>query len=154
MIERAVFEDLEEILRVQKAAFYPVALAERNDRIPPLMQTQEEIEDEFTRRTFLKYVHDGKIIGSVRAHLDENRVCQIGKLVVLPEHQGKGIGTALMEAIEQEFEDCLAYELFTGAMHVHTVAFYHRLGYQTVSKRDFGGVSMEFMKKERVPQSR
>lgn len=151
MIERAIFDDLAEILSVQKSAFLQVGIHEQNAHLPPLVQTHREIADEFARRTFLKCTRNGKILGSVRAHLDDYGVCQIGRLVVLPEHQGMGIGTALMASIERTFEACAAYELFTGARQVHTVAFYYRLGYYTVSKRVECGVSMEFMRKDRVP---
>lgn len=147
MVEKARMEDIADILHVQKQAFYPVSVVEQNDRLPPLVQTQQEIEAEFSRRVFLKYTQDGKIVGSVRAHLDESGVCQIGKLVVLPEYQCRGIGRALMEAIEREFNKSNGYELFTGSIHEKTVAFYHRLGYQTTSKTVMSGVCMEFMKK-------
>lgn len=149
MIEKAKISDLPEILQVQKQAFQPVAVVENNDRLPPLVQTLQEITVEYDRRLFLKYILDGKIVGSVRAHLDENCICQIGKLVVLPQYQFRGIGAALMEAIEREFEDSNGYELFTGSIHEKTVAFYHRLGYKTTRTTIMDGVCMEFMRKDR-----
>ena len=69
MIEKAKISDLPEILQVQKQAFQPVAVVENNDRLPPLVQTLQEITVEYDRRLFLKYILDGKIVGSVRAHL-------------------------------------------------------------------------------------
>lgn len=148
MVTRATAGDLDEILTVQKRAFLKVAEEMQNLNIPPLTQTTEDIKDEFRKRIFLKYELDGKIVGSVRAHLDEANNCQIGKLVVLPEYQNKGLGKELMQQIEQEFPECGGYELFTGEGNGVTVSFYSKLGYLPVLSRVQDGVSMVYMRKE------
>ncbi len=148
MVSRAAPQDLAEILNVQKQAFLPVAAKTNQFDLPPLMQTQEEIEVEFGRRVFLKYVLGGRIVGSVRAHLDSGGLCQIGKLVVLPEHQNQGIGKQLMQAVHAAFLDCAGYELFTAEDNAATVSFYTKLGYQPVHAKTLGGVPMVFLRKE------
>ena len=59
--------------------------------------------DEFRVCVVLKAVMDGKIIGSVRAYENSGDV-YIGKLMVQPGYQNKGIGKRLLQAIENEFE--------------------------------------------------
>lgn len=147
MVELAVAADLNGILQVQKLAFAPVAQEEGNLHIPPLTQTQTDIGAEYTLRTFFKYTQDGRIVGSVRAHLEDNGVCQIGRLAVLPEHQGRGIGKALMTAAEDYYAHCVRYELFTGEHHPDTVAFYSNLGYTVTKKMVMDGVHMLLMTK-------
>ena len=48
---------------------------------------------------FLKAVTDGQIVGSVRAY-QTGPTCYIERLVVRPEYQAQGIGTALIQRIE------------------------------------------------------
>ena len=62
----------------------------------------------------LKATEAGRLVGSVRARA-ANGVCQVGRLIVHPELQGRGVGTMLMRHIEAEFPDATTFELFTGS---------------------------------------
>ena len=86
-------------------------------------------ENEYAYKTFLKAVDSGRIIGSVRANVNNNS-CYIGKLIVHPDYQNKGIGTALMNSIENYFMGCERYELFTGQKSVKNLYLYKKLGYK------------------------
>ena len=90
-IERAAAPDLPEILTLQKLAYQSEAELYHDFSIPPLTQTREEIEEEFRQKVFLKAVSGGKIVGSVRAEA-QGETCYIGRLIVLPEYQNRGIG--------------------------------------------------------------
>lgn len=147
-INKAAKEDLLDILNLQKKAFESVAIGENNFNISPMTQTLESITEEYEKRQFLKYTLDGKIIGSVRAHLDNDNVCHIGRLIVQPEFQNKGIGKALMKEIESIFGNCIRYEIFTGLNSKNTIALYKKLGYVETSVKDIDGVSIVFMKRD------
>ena len=128
MITKAERIDLEKILNLQYLAYQSEAMLLGDFSIPPQKQTIEEVKKEFEKGIFLKAVDEkGDIIGSVRAHTD-NGTAYIGKLIVHPERQGRGIGTKLMSAIERE---CAAarYELFTSDKSVRNISLYERLGY-------------------------
>lgn len=58
-------------------------------------------------------IHEGRIAGSVRVHL-EGTACCIGKRMVHPGHRDRGIGKMLMGGIEGMFENAERYKLFTG----------------------------------------
>jgi len=81
-------------------------------KISPLVQTIEELEDEFNHSVILKAEDQSKIIGSVRAY-EKNSICYIGKVIVHPDHQNKGIGKKMMIGIESRFPYVSKYELFT-----------------------------------------
>jgi len=98
-IKRARVEDAEAILNLQKLAYLSEAEIYNNKSIPPHTQTFEEITTEFDTQIFLKATLEGKIVGSVRAYMAEG-VCHIGRLVVHPDVQNKGVGTRLMNEIE------------------------------------------------------
>ena len=71
-----------------------------------------------------------EIVGSVRAHIKTD-TCHIGKLIVLPEYQNRGIGKALMQEIENQFKNIVKrYELFTGTRDPRNRYLYNKLGYK------------------------
>jgi GNAT superfamily N-acetyltransferase len=128
MIERATEEDLPEILRLQKLAFKEEADFVGDPNIEPMAQTLEDLKHEFAKEIFLKFVEDGMILGSVRA-FEEEGTCYIKRMIVHPDHWGKGIGKNLMREIERVFGDSKRYELFTRIDHRRTRPFYQSLGY-------------------------
>ena len=54
--------------------------------------------------------------------------------MVHPEYQGRGIGSMLMETIENKFADVSSWELFTGELSVRNIRLYERLGYSVMAK--------------------
>ncbi|PXV59369.1 prolyl-tRNA editing enzyme YbaK/EbsC (Cys-tRNA(Pro) deacylase) [Dysgonomonas alginatilytica] len=146
-IQKATKGDLQEILTLQKAAFKPVSIQLNNPNIPPMLQSYEDMHSESEQNIILKYTINNTIVGSVRGRLDENNNCRIGKLIVHPQHQNKGIGKALMNEIEQYVNTCKKYILFTGLETPNTVYLYTKLGYKEVSNENSEGISMVIMEK-------
>jgi GNAT superfamily N-acetyltransferase len=140
-------EDAGEILALQKLAYQSEAMLNDDWTIPPLTQTLLEIEAEFVAKVFLKAVCADRIIGSVRASLDCG-TCMIGRLIVHPDCQGKGIGTSLMGRIEAVFSHAERFELFTGTRSIHNIRLYQRLGYRECREEDLSPkVRLVFMEK-------
>ncbi|MEN6438382.1 MAG: GNAT family N-acetyltransferase [Syntrophobacter sp.] len=126
--EQAFLEDAKEILDLQKLAYQSEAAIYDDFAIPPLTQTLDQIRKDFDRWFFLKVYFDGKIIGSVRAVMKEG-TCHIGRLIVHPDFQGRGVGTLLMKEIETRFGRAERFELFTGSRSERNLRFYRELGY-------------------------
>jgi ribosomal protein S18 acetylase RimI-like enzyme len=129
IIEKAQFKDLEKILRLQKLAYLSEAEICNDYSIPPLVQTIDGMIEDFKNQLILKAILDSEIIGSIRA-FEKEGTCYIGKVIVHPEHQNKGIGTELMKCMESHFKNCQRYELFTGKNSVRNLYFYNKLGYK------------------------
>ena len=129
VIARADVDDAEEILVLQKLAYQSEAAIYDAYTIPPLTQTLEEITADFDEHLFLKASVDGRIIGSVRAFESEG-TCFIGRLIVHPDFQNRGIGTWLMSDVEQIFDKARRYELFTGHKSERNLHLYQKLGYE------------------------
>lgn len=139
-IMQAEENDLVNILSLQKKSFMVVAERMNKFDLPPLLQNQDDICDEYRTCIILKYVSDdGQIVGSVRGRMDENRVCHIGKLIVHPDFQNKGIGRELMTEIEQLFPHCYKFSLFTGEETPNTLHLYSKVGYNIVCRKEMGG---------------
>jgi ribosomal protein S18 acetylase RimI-like enzyme len=127
-ISRSGREDAKAILDLQKLAYQSEAQRYNDFTIPPLVQSLENLEAEYQTHVIIKVVMDGVIIGSVRAY-DEKGTCHIGRLIVHPACQNKGIGRQLMDRIEKAFPDALRFELFTGLESGKNLSFYQKLGY-------------------------
>jgi ribosomal protein S18 acetylase RimI-like enzyme len=158
-IEKATVSDAEEILALQKVAYRSEAELYNDYSIPPMIQTLDEIRSEFNRQKFLslnsknvgslilKAVIGGRIIGSVRA-FSSGVTCFIGRLIVHPEFQNRGIGTLLMKEIEAQFKGCGRYELFTGMKSERNIRLYQKLGYRIFrDERVNDMLTMVFMEK-------
>ncbi len=130
IIEQAKVSDAEEILSLQKLAFKSEAEIYMDFKIAPLIQTLEEIKRDFGNQVFLKAIVEGKIRGSVRAFAKEDS-CYIGRLIVHPDFQNRGIGTKLINEIEGVFDLSRRFELLTGHKSEKNIHIYQKLGYKT-----------------------
>lgn len=140
VIEKATVEDAAAILELQQQAYQEEAKIYNDYSIPPLRQTLAEIQADFEQQLFLKAVAINpdkqipKIIGSVRAYIKEG-TCYVGRLIVDPAWQNKGIGSRLMQEIEQSFEQVNRFELFTGYKSERNLYLYQKLGYRVFKNR-------------------
>jgi ribosomal protein S18 acetylase RimI-like enzyme len=128
VILRGTIDDAEEILALQKLAFGKQAELYDDWTLPPIVETLADLRGKFADHIFLKAMAGPKIVGSVRARA-EGAVCHVGRLVVDPAHQRKGLASALMKAIEAEFPTVERFELFTGTKSEGSILLYERLGY-------------------------
>lgn len=127
-------QDAAEILAVQKLAFHGQGILYNDFKLPPLVQTLEDLVRDFRTYTFLKALSDGKIVGSVRGRC-ESDTCQISRLIVNPDYQNKGIGKKLMNALESKFSSVSRYELFTGDKSEKNLVLYGKLGYREFARK-------------------
>ncbi len=128
-IEPATRNDAAEILALQRLAYVSEAEIYNDFGIQPLTQTLEGLEREFGTHSVFKAVRDGRIIGSVRTVLDGG-TCHVGKLIVHPEAQGLGIGSALMGHLEAFYREVARFELFTGHRSQRNLYLYAKLGFR------------------------
>ena len=146
-IYKADLADVERILAIQKIAYLSEAQRYNNYDIPPLRQTLAELQQEFATHAILKATIDADIVGSVRA-CEKNGSCYIGRLIVQPEFQGRGIGSALLKEIEKYFPNVSWFELFTGQASNDNLRLYERHGYKAFKTEPLTEtVSLLFMEK-------
>jgi GNAT superfamily N-acetyltransferase len=128
-IQLANFKDLPEVLKLQKLAFQSEAKMLNDYSISPLTQTLEELEYEFAHCIILIVIEEScnKIIGSIRAFENLDRVF-VGKLMVHPQYQNKGLGSRLLKAIESYFSDKI-FELRTTSKSLKNIYLYTKVGY-------------------------
>lgn len=127
-ITKAQMVDLRAILDLQRLCYHENAVRYDDFNILPLTQSIDDLEKEYATCTILKATDQDKIVGSIRA-FEKEGTCFIGRVIVHPEFQNKGIGMQLMEEAELAFKYVDRYELFTGYRDDKNLYFYKKLGY-------------------------
>jgi ribosomal protein S18 acetylase RimI-like enzyme len=128
-IELADITDAEAILDLQHLCYQSEAAIYGDDSIAPLLETLDQIKAEFERQVFLKATENERVVGSVRAYT-ENETCYVGRLIVHPDSQNRGIGTKLLLSVEATFMSIRRFELFTGDRSQKNLALYRKLDYR------------------------
>jgi ribosomal protein S18 acetylase RimI-like enzyme len=148
-IKKATHEDLSKILRLQKLAYLSEAKLLNNYSIQPLTQTLEELEKEFSKSIILKIEDESanEIIGSVRSYEENDRV-YVGKLMVHPDYQNRGIGTKLLKTIETYYTN-KTFELFTSNKSEKNILLYKKNGYNEY-KRNRVSENLELIFMEKI----
>jgi ribosomal protein S18 acetylase RimI-like enzyme len=148
LIELAAVRDAEEILRLQKLAFRSEAVFYNDFTIPPLVQTLDGMLADVKTKIVLKLTVDGIIIGSVRGYV-KDKTGYVGRLMVHPQFQNQGIGSQLMQAVEEKLKSAQAerYELFTGDRSERTIRLYQKLGYHIFRQQPEHDHAVVFMEK-------
>jgi ribosomal protein S18 acetylase RimI-like enzyme len=142
----ATVDDLPSILTLQKLAYQSEAELVGDYSIPPLTQTLDGITDDFNKSVFLKAVENDEIIGSVRVRLSDN-TSHIGRLIVSPTRQNRGIGTALLHAAEELYPET-RFELFTSDKSERNLSLYIKNGYKEFKREPLNeNVNAVFLEK-------
>lgn len=128
-IGRATPADAAVILQLQRCAYQSEARLYQDWSLPPLLETLEQMQAEFAGSVVLKAENAAGLVGAVRGKSSAQR-CSIGRLIVRPDFQGRGIGRALMLRIEAEFPHVECFDLFTGSRSERNLGLYQSLGYR------------------------
>jgi len=121
--------ELKSILDLQSLAYQSEAILYDDFTMAPLIQSLDNLNMDLKKGKILIAKIDDYIVGSVRAIIHNNK-CEIGRLIVHPANQNQGIGTALLNEIENYFKTVEVYELFTGHKSLKNISLYTKLGYK------------------------
>ena len=147
-IDKATDADIVGILEVVRLAFAREARRLDNWRIAPLMETAEELARKFPGMTLLVAREDGKIVGTGRCTRSGSDAF-VGRLAVHPDHQRKGIASAIVKALETANPDAARFEIFTSEKSADNIALYAKLGYREFKRVTGDQGVMVFMEKRK-----
>ena len=143
-------DEAAQILALQKSAYQIEAAIYNDFTIQPLRQTIEELREEYQKQTVLKVEIDGEIVGSVRA-FQKDRTCFVGKLIVQPSFQNRGIGSALLLSVENLFPEAERFELYTGSKSEKNLYLYSKNGYKVFNQQPLtDSITLNYLEKKRV----
>jgi GNAT superfamily N-acetyltransferase len=92
-IVAATIADAGEMLTLQRAAYVTEAQIYDDPRLPALTRTLLELQAELGTVLSFKASSGGRLIGAVRVAVRDSNA-EIGRLVVAPDQQGRGLGRA------------------------------------------------------------
>lgn len=128
-IREATPADAAAIADLTRRAFAQQAALYEDDTLPPLSDTAKSVRDAIARGVVLvAETGDGAVVGSVRGEL-RGECCLVGRLVVEPGVQGRGIGRTLARELEERFTGVERFEIFTGHRSEPALHLYESLGY-------------------------
>ncbi|WP_281245370.1 GNAT family N-acetyltransferase [Nocardioides szechwanensis] len=123
--------DAGELLTLQRACWLQEAIA--NDSVSGIPALHESLDDVFAWledwTSFVVRSH-GRLVGAVRGRL-EGDTWDIGRVMVAPDLQGRGLGRLLLEHIQAVAPAAAtSYVLFTGAGSADNLRMYKKAGFR------------------------
>lgn len=122
--------DAGELFVLQRACWVQEQHDNPGVTIPALHETYDDLRAWIARDTVLVARSAGRLVGAVRASLDDE-TWEVGRLMVAPDVSGRGLGRSLLEQIEALAPaSATTYSLFTGAGSLRNQRMYKRAGYR------------------------
>jgi GNAT superfamily N-acetyltransferase len=129
--------DAGEVLTLQRAAYVTEAQLHDDLSLPALHQSPADLATELADPAVLALgVRDGggRLLAAVRARVD-GAVAHVGRLSVVPDRQGQGLGSGLLTELEDALPAAVAeLRLFTGERSAANLRLYARLGYRETGR--------------------
>jgi tRNA (guanine37-N1)-methyltransferase len=128
--------DAGEILTLQRACWIQEAVVNEMWDVPALHESLELVTAELDVWTTFVLRSAGRLVGSVRGRLDGAAGEQewlIGRLMVAPDLQGRGLGRWMLERVEEAAPPAVrSFSVITGARSEDNLRMYRRAGFRPV----------------------
>ena len=138
---RATVEDAGLLVDLYNASFFNDY--QRFGTCPGYGKTVEMMEESI--RLYPKHIIlcDNQPVGCISCHSNGSQEYEIGCLCVIPEYQGKGIGTQAVQFVKNHYDDWKCLTLVTPLYKRENVRFYtEKCGFQIVSTEKDGNVEL------------
>ena len=138
---QAALEDAELLINIYNASFYSDYL--RYGACPGYGKTKEMMEESIRKVPKYIILCDNEPVGCVSCKKLEHGVFEIGCLCVVPEFQGKEIGTQAIQFVKTLCEDWERITLVTPIDKRENLKFYtEKCGFRIVSTEKDGNVEL------------
>ena len=146
-IAKATPADVGDLLTCTHACWLREGILNDTLTIPAQHETVESLTASLHEWDTYVLRHDGRFIGSVRGKLVDD-TWHIGRLMVVPDLHGRGLGRALLEFIQEVAPSgATRVELFTGTGSEHNLKLYKKAGFRGVVQPN--GTTVVFTKRRR-----
>ncbi len=138
---KAEAEDAEMLVRIYNASFY--SDYRRYGTCPGYGKTVERMEASIRDHPKYLILCDQKPVGCVACHMQGIGEYEITCLCIVPEYQGKGIGTRAVQFVKALYDDWQKITLVTPADKKENVKFYtEKCGFRIISAETDGNVKL------------
>lgn len=133
--------DAELLIDIYNASFYSDYI--RYGECPAYGKTKETMAQSIVDYPKFLILCNSKPVGCISCRGAGNGIYEIGCLCVIPEFQGKGIGTSAMEFVKNHYHDWRRFTLVTPADKSENVRFYtEKCGFDIQSVETDGNVNV------------
>jgi tRNA (guanine37-N1)-methyltransferase len=131
-VRTATRADVGELFTLTRACWLQEMEANPGVVIPALEESLEDAVRGLAEWTTIVALAGGRIVGSARGKVvDDGTVWDVGRVMVAPDLQGRGLGRHLLRLGEELAPDeVTSYELWTGARSTDNLRMYKRAGYR------------------------
>jgi tRNA (guanine37-N1)-methyltransferase len=131
-VRPATRADAGELFTLTRACWLQELWANPGVLIPALEESFEDAVRGLEEWTTFVALAGGRIVGSTRGRaVGDGTVWDVGRVMVAPDLQGRGLGRLLLELIERAAPvEVATYELYTGAKSVDNIRMYKKAGYR------------------------
>jgi Acetyltransferase (GNAT) family. len=134
-------EDAEMLIYIYNASFY--SDYRRYGACPGYGKTIEMMEASIREHPKYIILSDHKPVGCISCKMQEIGVYEITCLCIVPEYQGKGLGTRAVRFVKALYEDWKKFTLVTPMDKEENVKFYtEKCGFHIVSTEKDGDVEL------------
>jgi tRNA (guanine37-N1)-methyltransferase len=137
-VRPAVPADAGELYTLQRACWLQELEANPGVEIPALRESLDDVRRGLGEWTVMvaREPTSGRLVGAVRGRVDPHGEWDIGRVMVAPDLQGRGLGRALLELVEALAPaDVTTYVLFTGAGSTDNLRMYKKAGFRLRADR-------------------
>ncbi|MPV36658.1 GNAT family N-acetyltransferase [Georgenia subflava] len=138
-----------ELLTVRRAAFVTEAQLYGDPHLPALTQSLTELIADIGRAevvTLGAWIGH-RLVGSIRVELEAEKA-NLGRLAVVPDLQGRGLGTQLLMAVLQYLpEQTKEVWVFTGQDSKQNLAMYTKHGYEHQYDQHTGDLTYAYLRR-------
>lgn len=138
---KADVTDAELLIGIYNSSFYQDYI--RYGECPAYGKTVEMMRQSIMECPKFLILYDEKPVGCISCRELHPGIYEVGCLCVIPEFQGKGIGTAAMEFVKSYYADWRRFTLITPADKTENVYFYtEKCGFAVQSLEMDGNVKV------------
>lgn len=91
---------------------------------------------------------EGKVVGIATSAENEAGIADVFRLYILPEHQGQGIGTKLLDKVIEHYSQTKQLRVYVEENNLKAIAFYEHKGFKKIRKEEetsFGEVMVDWV---------
>lgn len=138
-IEKATILDAEKLTNIKKRTFDEEVkkwLPNQDDIIdyniqPPGYSSIEMTKYMIRELEYFKVLQAKEIIGGIIVTISGKSFGRIDRIFVDPNNQGQGIGSRVINLVEEEFPNVRTWDLETSSRQINNHYFYEKMGYRT-----------------------